>query len=92
MNLCNLCGKWVLEWSESQGAFHVGEAHEQFGLSLRACIEGSGHRSDWITLGMFPTQQDALEAAAEVRAERERRQTTPNTTLIWAVPPSQRRG
>lgn len=59
---------FILEWSERQGWFHVGNVEEMIGKNIRSYIDGS--RSDYALVGIADTQEDAETLMHLLRNER----------------------
>lgn len=63
---------FMLLWSESQKCFHIGEADNEMEKNRRMFMRGTGC-TDYITLAIFATREEANRAAELSRALRETR-------------------
>ena len=59
---------WMVEWSETQGWFHVGQVEEMIGKNIRSYVDGD--ETDYAIVGLADTQEDAEKLMSLLRKER----------------------
>ena len=67
-NYMDLRNMWMVEWSEKQGWFHVGNIDEMIGKNIRAYIDGQ--TTDYAIVGIVESEDEAAKLIQLLEAER----------------------
>ena len=59
---------WMVEWSESQGWFHVGNIDEMIGKNIRAYIDGGD--TDYALVGITDNEEEAEKLMQLLKSKR----------------------
>ncbi|RMF56829.1 MAG: hypothetical protein D6748_12555 [Calditrichaeota bacterium] len=59
---------WAIEYSHSEGTFHIGRTTEMIRRNLYSL--DSGEKSDYICVGIFPSREQAEHALMDFKRKR----------------------